>query len=264
MILSALMTMLLFQPAPERTLDEAHIALDAGRVEQADLLMRRAATQGADTAAVQALAADVAFLRGDYAQAFAYYHHQLLTFPDNRVMLERAALSALKADRMNDAGPLLARAVRVPGASWVTFNAAGVVADRQGRFAEAREHYARASALAPSSATPVANLGWSLMLEGRWADARAPLGRALQLDPTHARARANLAMLDHLTAADLPLRTGGETDADFAARLNDAGVAAAVRGDTKRAVAAFTRAIAARPVYYERAAHNLEAVEARR
>ena len=264
MILSALMAVQLVQPAPERTLEEARIALDAGRVEQADLLMRRAATQGADTTSVQALAADVAFLRGDYAQAFAYYHHELLTSPDDHVMLERAALSALKAERMNDAAPLLARAVRAPDASWVAHNAAGVVADRQGRFAQAREHYARASSLAPTSATPVANLGWSYMLEGRWADARAPLGRALQLDPRHARARANLAMLDHLTAVDLPVRTGGESDADFAARLNDAGVAAAVRGDTGRAIAAFTRAIAARPVYYERAARNLEEVEAKR
>ena len=60
--------------------------------------------------------------------------------------------------------------------------------------------------------------------------------------------------------ADLPARRSDETDADWAARLNDAGMAAELRGDRARAVAAFARAIEARGSWYERAANNLAAV----
>jgi hypothetical protein len=41
-------------------------------------------------------------------------------------------------------------------------------------------------------------------------------------------------------------------------RLNDAGVAAQLLGDRKRAIAAFTQALDASPVWYDRASNNLK------
>jgi len=55
----------------------------------------------------------------------------------------------------------------------------------------------------------------------------------------------------------LPRRKPGEADSDWAARLNDAGVAAEALGDRKRAIAAFTQALEASGSWYERAANNL-------
>jgi len=43
--------------------------------------------------------------------------------------------------------------------------------------------------------------------------------------------------------------------------LNDAGVASAILGDRKKAVAAFTQALEASGSWYERAADNLDAAE---
>ena len=60
-------------------------------------------------------------------------------------------------------------------------------------------------------------------------------------------------------AADLPQRRPGESEDDWAMRLNDAGVVARLQGDRARAVAAFARAIEARGSWYERAANNLQA-----
>ena len=59
-------------------------------------------------------------------------------------------------------------------------------------------------------------------------------------------------------AADLPQRRAGESDRDWAVRLNDAGVAAELLGDRQRAVAAFTQALDASPMWYGRASNNLQ------
>ena len=241
------------QPDP---LAEARIALAAGRLDQADTMLRAAAADGADRETLQSLAADLAFARGDHARAFAFFHHRLASGSDDPLLLERAALSALRAGRP-DAEPLLRRACAMPAPSWVVLNACGVLGDRQRRFDEARGFYLRAAMQNPESPAVASNLGWSFMLEGRWDEARAPLERALRADPRHVRATANLAMLDLLQARELPVRAPGEEDGAYARRLNDAGVAAVARGETSRAIAAFTRALEARPVYYERAASNL-------
>ena len=63
-----------------------------------------------------------------------------------------------------------------------------------------------------------------------------------------------------MNIGDLPQRRPGESDQDWAARLNDAGVAAELRGDRARAAAAFSQAIETKDSWYIRAANNLSAV----
>jgi hypothetical protein len=75
-----------------------------------------------------------------------------------------------------------------------------------------------------------------------------------------ARILNNLELARSALAADLPRRRVEESDTDWAQRLNDAGVAAQLLGDNRRALAAFTRALEASPVWYERASDNLEAI----
>ena len=72
------------------------------------------------------------------------------------------------------------------------------------------------------------------------------IGRAVALE----LARAAL-------AENLPRRRAGESDSDWAARLNDAGVLAAAGGQRQRAIAAFAQAIEVRSRWYARAAENL-------
>jgi hypothetical protein len=68
----------------------------------------------------------------------------------------------------------------------------------------------------------------------------------------------NLELAQAGLSADLPRRRTGESNPDWAARLNDAGVAARLRGDEERAIAAFTQAMYANEQWYARAANNLE------
>ena len=99
-----------------------------------------------------------------------------------------------------------------------------------------------------------------MLLRGNWAAAVPLLEKAASLDPKSVRIANNLQLARTAVAADLPKREQGEGDRDWAVRLNDAGVAAELMGDRKRAIAAFTQAMDASPVWFDRASNNLAAL----
>jgi len=105
------------------------------------------------------------------------------------------------------------------------------------------------------------NRGWSLMLRGQWTEALPLIERAAGIDPKAARIADNLELVRAAVAQDLPQRRPGESDSDWATRLNDAGVVAASGGERQRAIAAFSQAIEASTHWFERAANNLALVE---
>ena len=83
---------------------------------------------------------------------------------------------------------------------------------------------------------------------------------AAAIDPKSQRIADNLELARAAASEGLPQRRAGESEADWAARLNDAGVIARVQGNNKKAIAAFTQAIEARSQYYVRAANNMAMV----
>ncbi len=245
-------------------LAEAHHAIEAGRVEQARAMLAGEIAKGAKGARVDRLLGDLAYASGKHAEASTRYEMVLASGSTDAILLERAAISAAKSGWIARAAVLVERAVAAPGATWRAWNARGVIADRRNDFATADESYQRALVLAPGMSDVLNNLGWSYLLRGRWEDAVASLEQAVAAKPARRRASNNLELARAAVAHDLPRRRGGESDADFAARLNDAGVAAQIRGESKRAVAAFAQAIAARGIWYDRAAQNLKRAEATR
>lgn len=250
------------QLQPQISLAEAGRAIAAGRLDQAKSILGVAIAAGAKGEPVDRLLADLAFARGENEQALTLYKALLAGHPDELLLLERAGIAALRLGRVTEATALLDRATRQPQAGWRSWSARGVAADRQGRWDEAGAAYAQAVALDPARAEVANNLGWSLMLQGRWAEALASFERAAALNPRLPRLANNLELARAAVAADLPNRLAGEDDDAFAARLNDAGVVAAVSGQTKKAEAAFAQAIEVRSRWYARAAENLAALEA--
>ena len=121
--------------------------------------------------------------------------------------------------------------------------------------------FAFAVALAPGEAELLNNQGWSYLVRGRWTDALTSLGQAAAIDPESERITTNLVLARAAVAESLPQRRDGESESDWAARLNDAGVIAKVQGDNKKAAAAFAQAVEVRSQYYERAANNLAQVD---
>jgi len=241
-------------------LKDASQAVDAGRLEQARLMTERATAAGATGVSVDRLLADLAYASGQYAEALARYQVLLSAAPRDPSLLERSGISALKAGDLVNASRLLARASTGAGASWRVWNARGVIADMDRDWSSADDAYQHALGLAADRAEVVNNRGWSQLLRGNWLTALQNFERAAALDPTSNRIANNLELARTALAADLPKRREGESDDAWAYRLNDAGVAAEILGDKPRAIAAFSRALEASDLWYDRAANNLEAV----
>lgn len=245
-------------PAPPvYSLSEAAHAIDAGRLEQARLMIANAVKAGASGAQVDRLVADLAFMSGKYDAALPAYRTLLVRSEGDAVLYERAGVAAAHVGNMQEARSLLGRATAFPGATWRAWNARGVAADYAQDWGVADESFARAESLAPNRGEVLNNFGWSLLVRGRWNEAVEKLQRAAELDPKNERIANNLELARAALIQDLPGRRQGETDEDWAARLNDAGMIAKVRGDKAKAAAAFAQAVHVRSRYYARAANNL-------
>lgn len=247
---------------PAQALTEAAHAIDAGRLDQARTMIARAVAAGVNGAPVERLLADLAFASGNVTEAFARYQVLLAQNPKDLLLAERTGIAALKLGHTARAAELLERSTASPATSWRGWNARGVIADLSHDWAAADVAYGEASKRAPDRAEIANNMGWSKLLRGDWPDALPLLLRAAQLDPKSRRIADNLELARIAVAQELPRRMPGESDKDWAARLNDAGVMARISGDKARAIAAFTQAIEARDVWYARAANNLGLAQA--
>ena len=246
---------------PSAGLREAEHALSVGRVDQARAMVAAAVSRGASGETIDRLLADIAFAEGKYAVALARYELLFALHPGDGHMAEQVGLAALHQRQAGKAIAALDKAMILSGSTWRSWNARGVAADYQGDYLTADRVYGRAAELAPRQADVANNQGWSLLLRGRWEEAIGPLERAASLDPKSMRIADNLELARAAIADQLPSRRAGESLEDWAARLNDAGVIARIRGDRKRAVAAFSQALAARSHWFERAANNLAIAE---
>ena len=246
------------QPAPE--IGEARKAIAAGRLDQARIMIGQAMASGMTGETVDRALADLAFASGNYPEAIARYNQLLVVRPDDAATLQNVAISALHIADISLAETMSDRATRVSAASWRAWNARGVVADLRHDWAKADAAYDKAALLSPGQPEVLNNRGWSLLMRGDWAKAATYFGQALKADRISTRIANNLELARDALAAELPRREPGESDQDWAARLNDAGVAAQLLGDKKRAIAAFSQALEASGSWYERAANNLQAL----
>jgi Flp pilus assembly protein TadD len=242
---------------------DASAAIAAGRLEEAKLIISRAISRGVQGPPIERLTANLAFASANYAEALAIYQKLARSPARESGDCENGTLSALRIGRIDDAKPLAECAVSAPGASWRAWNARGVVADWTGDWTVADEAYEHARRVSPDKAAIVNNQGWSKLLRGDWHAAFASFEEAQALAPQSQRIANNLDLARSALAADLPSRRAGESDSEWAVRLNDAGVAAELLGDRQRAIAAFTQALDASPTWYERASNNLQAVSSR-
>jgi Flp pilus assembly protein TadD len=245
-------------PPPPINLSEAGHAIDVGRLDQARIMLGKALAAGVTGPQIDRLLADLAFASGNNDEALVRYQKLLVSIPKSPFLTERAGIAALRAGEVKTAIPLLDQATSSPSASWRAWNARGAAADLEHDWGKADEAYLNADKLSPNRAEIINNHGWSQLLRGNWRDAETEFERAASLEPKSKRIANNLELARAALATDLPQRRAGESDGDWAARLNDAGIAALAQGDRQRAVAAFTQALQASGRWYTRAANNLQ------
>lgn len=236
-------------------------AIDADRLEQARQMLADAAVAGDEVPVIARLHADLAFAQKDWAEALARYADISNRDLENGRSAERAGIASIMLADNPTAARFVDRAIASGSESWRAWNAKAVLCDFAGDWSCADEAFNKAAAMGPEEPEILNNRGWSLLLRGAWANALPMLERAVAGDPKSKRARNNLELAKAALADNLPQRRPGESDMNFAARLNDAGVVAAQRGERDRAIAAFSRALETRESWFPRAANNLAAVK---
>lgn len=244
------------------SLAEARRALTAGRIEQAQLMADAASASGTTGVIIDRLRADLAYAAGHDDEAARRYESLLAITPGDATIAEHAGLAALRLGDASRAARLLALATAQANASWRAWNGLGALADATGDWAAADAAFDHAQRIAPNEPALLNNRGWSQLLRGNWPAALPLLEAAAAAAPQDRRMANNLELARAGLAGQLPLRRPGEVDRLWAARLNDAGMAALARHDRTRAVAAFARAIVARNEWYERASNNLAQAQA--
>jgi Flp pilus assembly protein TadD len=168
---------------------------------------------------------------------------------------EGIALSLL--GRSNESLDTLKRAVDEDPTLWRAWNALGGEYDRRHEWASAKDAYDRALAHSDGAAIVLNNRGFSRMLQGQLDEAAADFVAALGKKPDLAPARTNL-RLALAMKGDYGRAVSGGEQKTRAALLNNAGVAAMLRGDYTKAADLFGQAMKAKDDYYARAAANLE------
>ena len=244
-------------------LKHAGIATRAGDAAWREFLVRRALTYNPQDLNVLMEAAAMLQATGRAAEALPYLtQHEALAPGDHHTLVEEGrVLSDL--GRLQEAEAVLRRAVVVRDAA-AEYNL-GAVLDEQGRWEEARPHYARALAIDPFHARAMNNLAVGLDRHGDSPAAVALFERAIDIAPSSAEFYVNygsaLIQLRRFDDAARVLATAVALDPRAPNAHNNLGIALASLGDLPRARQEFTQALALDP-RHANARRNLNHVTA--
>lgn len=158
--------------------------------------------------------------------------------------------------RHEEAVATLKAAIAAEPGLWRAQNALGVSMDYLGDRDGALAAFDAAAELNRADGSALNNKGVALLKAGRDAEAVAAFEEALRRDPALKTAEANL-RLAYAMKGDYETAVSGLSDADRAAALNNAGVAAAARGDKEEARRLFQRALDESPQFYAKAYANM-------
>lgn len=166
------------------------------------------------------------------------------------------ALLALR--RTDEARADFSSALAHNPANVVALEGMGLVEDLANRHEAAVQWYQKALALAPARASIYNNYGYSRLMVRDYAGAEKILHEGLSREPGNELLRANLVLAvawqgEYQRAVRL-----GSPNGRNAVACNDVGYVAMTRGDVDIAIRLFEEAIEVSPVWFARAASNLE------
>jgi arylsulfatase A-like enzyme/Tfp pilus assembly protein PilF len=239
--------------------ENALSALNAGRPEAATMLARLAADHP-DAPIFQTTYARALKDAGRLDTALDVYRRSAARWPTDATLLHDlavAARDAALAAHGDRAAALQLEAVKADQAalaiapsSAVAHNGLGLLAADQDRHAEAAREFEQATALDPTNAAYWTNLGNARRATGAAADAGAAYRHALELDSRSADAANGLGVL--LVEAHRPAEAARwferalEASPDLVEAQLNLAIARQEAGDTKGAVDAYRRVLAAR------------------
>ncbi len=240
---------------------EIELALSEQRYVDAARLLDQAALAGAKDPRLLLLSGQLELAQHRYADALAEFRSAQTSPATKPKALEGEGLTLSLLGRSEEAMTVLQKAVAESPSAWRAWDALGCEYDQRRDWPHAEEAYGQALKTSENAAIVLNNRGYSRILQHRIEDAVIDLVAALQRKPDLAEARTNL-RLALAMKGDYGRAIAPGSDEDRAALLNNAGFAAALRGDYAQAEDLLNQAIKARSIYYDRASENLTMVKA--
>jgi Flp pilus assembly protein TadD len=202
--------------------------------------------------------------REDKVRAARAYARVVQLDPAHSGALEGLGLCYFEDRQLEQARPLLTRAIAADRTLWRSHNALGLIADALGEHAVALTHFDAALALRPGTAAILNNRGYSSYLAGKFSDAERDFHAALTADSSYERAWHNSGLLharrgEYESAVSVLSRV---TSPHVAA--NDIGYIAMLNGDYAWAERLFADAMRLSPRYYATADENAAELRRRR
>jgi len=198
---------------------------------------------------------------GDKAYAWQALKQAIELNPDHALSHQEIGLIDMAMGDPRQAELHLAKATEIDPTLWRAWNARGVIADIDHRYAEAVLLYQSGLIGAPNSSLLMNNIGYSYYLAGDLEEATRWFGRAVLATPDYKPAVKNLGLLYAREGwYDEAVRTFSKV-VDKPQAFNDVGYIALRNGDYEKATELLTEAIRLSPTYYEKAYENLENVK---
>lgn len=248
------------QPVAAAQIAEVQRALDERRLMDAGQLIDELSARNSGDPQLKLLVGELALARGRYADAIVAFQAGRDAPGQLWRALQGEAIAMAQLGRHQEAIPLLKQAVSVDPTAWRAWNTLGAEYDVARSWSDAETAYARAIATAPNPAIALNNRGYSHLLQGQLQAAIADLVAALDKQPDLAAARSNLRLALALRG-EYDRAVDGASGADRAVLLNNAGLAAGMRGDFAKAESLLKTAMEVKGEYYQRASENLTLVQ---
>jgi Tfp pilus assembly protein PilF len=230
---------------------------DAGDYAAARKTLRNALDAKPDDYETRSALGETVLALHDAAAALEVYKGLTASHADDAEAWQGLGLAYAWQGDVDRAEAALLKAVTLDNAMWRALTAYAVVLDHKGDFERADELHARAAAMADGAGAPWNNRGVSRLRRGDLEAALDDFNLAVAAEPSLAAAQINrritLALLGRYDEA-----IAGAADDERALVLNNAGVAAAQRGDDDKARSLFVAALDVHPRHYPVAARNLE------
>jgi Flp pilus assembly protein TadD len=232
-------------------------ALDERRLVDAGRMLDQALLAGVQDARLDLLTGELQLARGRPADALETFNRVRATPSARATALQGAGLALSLLGKSNEALAALEEAVDADPRAGRAWNGLGAEYDRRREWSKAEVAYDHAFAAMDDDAPVFNNRGFSRLLQGRLDEAVADFVQALEHKPDMEAARTNL-RLAMAMRGEYEQAVSGGAPGEMATLLNNAGFAAAVRGDYRQANDLLAQAIRSKGEYYRRASANLE------
>ena len=209
---------------------------------------------------------DIHYTLKDYDSAAGAYNASIQLEGENQHALLGLGLIQLRTRRYDQAKSNLSKSLQMGENPelWLAHNGLGTIADIEGDYTTAIEHYRNALRLNPNSAQVLNNLGYSEYLSGNWHRAMMHFFQSVNSDINFDRAWYNIGLMY--------TRQGKYEDAFDAFRnvldtpqaYNDIGYLSMLDGYYDVAEKYYQKAIKTSPSYYLKAHENLDRLERQR